>query len=230
MGRAQDAVNKRRSKDIATLPGPPKPEYPYWLRDNNSIIGTTWLVLGPTFCGVRAIARVPYMPGLQHGVRYRVIPEWMIRHFALTVPEEASLQSIYEGIKSEMLSHGADPLAVQWLGELSPFTEKEMRIMADKLKTKGAAAPKKEAAKKEGGGRKGNPEALAKARAARAEAGPDTRKITVLKKENPYREGSNRAASFAALKGAKTVEDYKNAGGAVKYISRWESEGIISLK
>jgi hypothetical protein len=79
-------------------------------------------------------------------------------------------------------------------------------------------------------GRKGNAEALAKARAARAEnAGPDTRKIKILNKENPYRENSGRAAAFNALKGAKTVEDYKSAGGKTKYLSRWAEEGRISL-
>ncbi len=97
-----------------------------------------------------------------------------------------------------------------------------------KLETKGEApAAAKTPAK--GGGRKGNPEALAKARAAREDAGPDTRKIKILNKENPYREGSNRAASFDALKGAKTAQDYKDAGGKAKYLSRWAAEGIIEL-
>ena len=39
-----------------------------------------------------------------------------------------------------------------------------------------------------------------------------------------------RWAKVVKESGAKTVDDYKSAGGKVKYISRWESEGIISLK
>ena len=97
--------------------------------------------------------------------------------------------------------------------------------MAEKLAKKGAAPKAEKAASKS----KGNPDALKKAREARAEAGPDVRKITITNKENPYREGSNRAASFNALKGAKTVEDYKTAGGKTKYLSRWVDEGRITL-
>ena len=99
--------------------------------------------------------------------------------------------------------------------------------MATKLKTKGAeAAPAKTPAKG-----KGNPEALAKAREARSadSAESDKRKIKIVNKENPFREGSNRAASFDALKGAKTVGDYKEAGGKTKYLSKLVESGHIEL-
>lgn len=141
-------------------------------------------------------------------------------------------------LKLKALKFGATPDAIRLFRKVVDLTKQEEAIMADaKLKSKAAKAKeaKPKATKPVGGGgkaaatkpRRGNPEALAKARAARAEAGPDVRKITILKKENPYREGSNRAKSWDALKGAKTVEDYKNAGGAVKYIGRWISEGRI---
>jgi hypothetical protein len=147
-----------------------------------------------------------------------------------------------KALRALALRDGATPEAIRHLDGVSPFTSREVEDMASKLSKKTEAAPAAaaekpakapktpKADKAEGSGRKGNPEALAKARAARAEAGPDTRKLTILKKENPYREGSNRAASFDALKGAKTVEDYKTAGGKVKYITRWIEEELISVK
>lgn len=142
-------------------------------------------------------------------------------------------------LHNRALEGGATPDAIRLLKTVVKITakeEKEMAAKAASAKNKVAKKPKDDAAAPVGGGGKaagkkgGNAEALAKARAARAEnAGPDTRKIKLVNKENPYRENSNRASSFNALKGAKTVEDYKTAGGKVKYLSRWESEGRISL-
>ena len=134
-----------------------------------------------------------------------------------------------QAIRVTALQQGASPEAVRLLHADQAFTKEEVNTMAEKLKKqadKKKAAPKKADTPKKG---KGNPEALKKAREAAKDKGPDVRKITVLVKENPYREGSGRAASWDALKGAKTVEDYKNNGGKIKYISRWESEGRIKL-
>lgn len=138
---------------------------------------------------------------------------------------------------------GATPEAIRLLDGVVPFTQKDVEDMAGKLSKKTEAAPKAAAEKApkaakgkaaetgaEAPKKKGNPEALAKARAARAEAGPDVRKISIVNKTNPYREGSNRAASYDALKGAKTVDDYVTAGGKKKYISRWVEEGHITVK
>lgn len=58
---------------------------------------------------------------------------------------------------------------------------------------------------------------------------PDTRKIKVLNKECPYREDSGRAESFNIMLKSKTVQDYVDAGGKIKYIPRWEAAKIISL-
>lgn len=137
---------------------------------------------------------------------------------------------VHSELKTLLLEYGGSPEAVLLLHGLAPFTDKEMNTMAKaatatKVAKKTDAAPKAEKVKG-----KGNTEALAKARAAKAEAGPDTRKLTITNKENPYREGSNRAASFDALKGAKTVQDYLDAGGKGKYISRWVEEDRISVK
>lgn len=136
-------------------------------------------------------------------------------------------------IRAQALDGGATPEAIKLLGAIKPFTEEEIEVMTAKLAKKKDPAPKadKKADKKATEAKakpKGNPEALKKAREAR-EAGPDTRKITVVEKKNPYREGSNRAASWDALKGAKTAQDYKDAGGKAKYLSRWAEEGLIKL-
>ena len=141
---------------------------------------------------------------------------------------------------SALRNNGATPDAIRLMKMVMKITKAEEADMAAKDKL-----AKKTTAKKNttadaggepvgGGGKvatksKGNPEALKKAREAKAAAGPDNRKIKIVNKENPYRAESNRASSFDALKGAKTVEDYVAAGGKTKYLSRWESEGRITL-
>lgn len=115
------------------------PSLPYLLRDPNQIAGGLWLVCSTTFCGVVAVSRRVFMPGVNMAVTKRVIMDWELPRF-VPVPwtEETSLQSFLAGIKSEAVAHGADAEAVYLLGELSPFEPKEMNIMANKLKTKGA--------------------------------------------------------------------------------------------
>lgn len=140
-----------------------------------------------------------------------------------------------QAMRTLAMQKGATPEAIRLLHADQAFTKQEVSTMADKKAEKlskkgaGAAKPAKAAKAAEAPKKKGNPEALKKAREAAADRGPDVRKITIVAKENPYREGSGRAASWDSLKGAKTVEDYKNAGGKVKYINRWESEGKIKL-
>jgi hypothetical protein len=143
-----------------------------------------------------------------------------------------------QNMRRNALEHGATPEAIRLLHGIQPFTQREMDDMTNKLSKKASGGGKKADAAAKGngkktdakatGGKKGNAEALKKAREAKN--APDTRVITVKKKENPYREGSNRAASFAALKTGQTVDEYKKAGGKVKYISRWAADGTISLK
>lgn len=215
---------------------------PFLMNDITSMVGNRWLVLERTVGGWLAVrASVGMESYLTHDIIYdkhcsrqssraRRFHPWEHNVNQIT-GEQRSFDDHLRAYRLMALQQGATAEAIRLLHQhYQPFTEKEAADMADKL-TKKTDAPKKgadkPAAEKKGG--KGNPEALKKAREAAAEKGPDVRKITILKKENPYREGSGRAASFDALKGAKTVEDYKNAGGKVKYISRWESEGIIKL-
>lgn len=201
------------------------PAIPYLVRDPNQLAGGHWLVCAPTFCGVVAVARCVYMPGVEMAVRKRVIMEWELPRFTV-VPwsEETTLQSFLLGIKREAVEHGAQAEAVQLLGELSPFDDKEMIIMAEKLAKKGAAKPaaKKEAASKPA-------KAAAPKKEAAADAGPDKRKILVLKKPHGAREGTKRADLLDTIYKAKTVQDAVDAGVAKNDVAWAAREGYISV-
>lgn len=90
-----------------------------------------------------------------------------------------------------------------------------------------AATPRGNAMAKDA--KKGNPEALKKAQEAMEgkRAIERTKKIKVLKKEMPHREGSKAETSFKALLKAKTVGDYQEAGGDPGYL-RWYVEHDIA--
>lgn len=191
----------------------------YVVRDPYSLVRGDylgkWLVVGPTFCGVRAIGRQVHVDGVTPGVVHRVIGDAHKRHYPDV--ENIACQSFLKGIKDEMLAHGATELAVQWAMELEPtlFSEKETKIMAEKLQKKGAPATKKAAAPAKKGG-KGNPEALEKARAAQAskkqEQLADKRKIVLTDKgKEKIKKGgeSSAVANLIALRDGKTV------GGAI---------------
>lgn len=57
----------------------------------------------------------------------------------------------------------------------------------------------------------------------------DKAKIKILIKENPHREGSNRAAAFDAVKGCKTMGDYYATEQKTKYIQAWIDSGHIEV-
>lgn len=134
--------------------------------------------------------------------------------------------------------HGATLEAIQLLGVLTPLTKEDETTMAQaKLsKASGDKAGLKDAAKKAPvGGAKakgaGNTAALTAAREQKASAN-DAKKIKVLKKENPYREGTKAAATYELLRGCATVADAKAKAtsdhdlGYIRYASR---DGHISL-
>lgn len=143
-------------------------------------------------------------------------------------------------LRSKALESGATPDAIRLLSRATkPFTAKEEKDMAQKLATKNApkagnAKALKAAAAKtpvgKGGGRKGNADALARAREAKkAATGPDTRKITVLKKPHGAREGTTRCTILDTVYKAKTVQAAVEAGikaGDVAWAAR---EGYIRL-
>jgi len=57
----------------------------------------------------------------------------------------------------------------------------------------------------------------------------DERKIKLLSKENPHREGTGRYNAFEAVRTSKTVADYAATGNKPKYLAAWEGAGLISL-
>lgn len=63
----------------------------------------------------------------------------------------------------------------------------------------------------------------------KASSEPDKRKITLLVKENPKREGTKAAKKWDLYKGCKTVQDYLDAGGALKTISYDQKKNLIKV-
>lgn len=213
---------KRKESEHTAIPkGWPTP--PFIMRDRTSVIGTYFVVAERTVNGWRALgsanAVYPYLTDYtmedrhcsrQAGAR-RFYP-W--EHNVDIDGAQRSFKQHLEAFKLFALRDGATPEAIRLLDIHEPLSSEEVNIMATKKAEK--EAPKKTPATK----------ADKPAKAAKA---ADTRKITVVEKENPYRAESKRALSWNALKGAKTVADYVANGGAAKYISRWESEGRIKL-
>lgn len=200
---------KRKAKAPETVEG----FAPYVVRDPTSFTGIRWAIVRETSLGVCAVAVVPFMPGVSMAVQDRVIPSWALQNYS-TVTEEGSLQSLLSDIRRAALAHGATPLAVEWLGTLSPFSEEELNTMAEKLKTKGAAKPAKPAAAKaeKGAGKgKGNPAALEKAREAaagkRAETAGLPIKLLVKSKDSGLRGGRLAKLQAIETEKPKTVGD-----------------------
>jgi hypothetical protein len=74
-------------------------------------------------------------------------------------------------------------------------------------------------------------EAKAKAAKAKREAvSNDATRITIVNKAYVFgRDGSARQACWQACLRSKTVGEYLSAGGAKKYLPRWEQAGAIRL-
>lgn len=149
-------------------------------------------------------------------------------------------------LRSRALEGGATPDAIRLLSKATgAFTKKEENMMAEKLKAKSAAKPDtkglKSAAKaapvakgaaKAAPKKRGNPEALQRAREAR-QNGPDTRKITALKKVKDIvaRDGTYRQRMLQDLLSSKTVQEFREkdsaySAGDLRYA---QDAGYISL-
>ena len=92
----------------------------------------------------------------------------------------------------------------------------------------------KEAVEKEGKAKKAAKPALKVVKGEKAErvVKEDTRKITVLSKENPYREGTKAAATFDLIKKSKTVAAFKAGltdAHSAGYLNYAERDGFISV-
>lgn len=63
----------------------------------------------------------------------------------------------------------------------------------------------------------------------KAERGPDNRKLKLLVKENPKREGSTSYDRFEFYRGAKTVQAFLDAGGTLADVKHDEAKGYIEV-
>jgi DNA-binding protein HU-beta len=187
-------------------------------------------MLAPTFEGTLSVQRWPNVSGML-GVRDRIIASHQMKHYSL---EDIPLQSALEELKPQMLAEGATNEAVRLVSEFIEFTTEELRIMAEKLKTK--AAPKKAAAKA--------PAKKAETKTPAKKAGDTTKareaaegkraelyakKIKVLNKDHGAREGSNRANMLNIVLKAKTVGEAIEGGATMVDVRFAESKGFISL-
>lgn len=224
-------ARKKETNHTAIPKGWPTP--PFIMRDRTSVIGTVFVVAERTVNGWRAIgsanAVYTYLTDFTMEDRH-CSREAGARRF---YPWEHNINQIdgaprsfkqhLAAFKLFALRDGATPEAIRLLDIHEPLTEEEVSIMAAKKAEKDAPkTPAKSTAAKA-------PKAAKEPKAPKEPKAADTRKITIVEKDNPYRAESKRAMSWNALKGAKTVADYVANGGAVKYISRWESEGRIKL-
>lgn len=155
---------------------------------------------------------------------------------------EADPVKLAQMLKIGALRDGATPEAIRLLRLYEPISSNEELVMAEKLKAKGgktadkaglsAAAKSTPVAgkKTEGTKPRGNPEALAKARAAKAEnQGPDKRKLTVLKKDHGARAGTKRADLLDTIYKAKTAQDALDKGVSRSDLSWAAREEYIRL-
>lgn len=207
-------------------PAPPATAFePHAVRDPASLLGGRFgrlVVLARTFCGYRAVYRRPNVDS-QVGVLDRVIFDWQFPLYPKINHEEISLQSILNELKEDMLAHGASPEAVMLVGGHSPFNEEELKVMATKLAAK--SGTQKPAAKKAAAPAKPKAE-----RKAKESAGPDERKITVLKKEHGARAGTQRATMLDAIYKSKTVDEAVKNGATSGDVAWAARSGYISLK
>lgn len=203
------------------------------MTDGGSIMHSHKLLVAETFMGYMLLETVLVVRDVTLGVQARAIHKDRVgpdKQFKPLPAEEQkfSLQSILTRFREECVKNGGTPEAVHLLNPILRFDDKEIAIMADKLTKKPAA---KAAPKTEGAKPKGNPDALAKAREAKAaaSAGPDKRKISVVKKPHGAREGTSRAALLDNIYKAKTVQDAVDAGVKKSDVSWAAREGYIAL-
>lgn len=118
---------------------------------------------------------------------------------------------VLAAMKDKALQTGATLEAIQLLKGLVPLSKDEEDTMAQAGTKLSRKAQKEEAAPepKAKSGRKGNPEALAKARAARGSDEAKNKPYKVLAKENPAREGSWTYAMLEHILGASDTDGAK---------------------
>lgn len=135
------------------------------------------------------------------------------------------------GIKAAITTNGDE---VKWDAgthyqglQLSEPTARDLAVIKKRI----AYEETVEQAKPE---RKGNPEALQRAAEVRRSviSKNDGDKLKLLKKQNPYAEGSNRAKIFDALKASATVGEFckKCPFSAPRgHLKRMQGEGLVEV-
>lgn len=210
---------------------------PYLLADRAEYYNRMPIVAAAeTFCGVLGVYAQTFMPGVSEAV--------VVRPCLIDIDDSkrysrhlGDLQENILRLKKLMLEYGGSPEAVRLINDLAPFTKKELNIMADKLSKKGAKpAAKKEAATPKGTGRKGNPEALEKAREARAgkraELQADKRKLALTdkgKEKIKKNAESGAAQNLIAMRDAKTVGAFITNGGSMADIRYAEKSETVTV-
>lgn len=209
---------------------------PYLVRDCAMFVQAPIIAAAPTFCGVIGVHRQVFMPGLQLAVVDRALLTELDKNGRFTAWTDSSLQDVISGIKPLMLEHGATPEAIRLVGEISPFSKKELSTMAEKLaKGKGAAKAEPKTKPVAGGGKaaKGNADALAAARDAKKQAAAtDKRKVTLTEKGKERAKSGKETGAVAnllILQKAKTVADAIAAGLAMSDLNYAEKSGTLEI-
>jgi hypothetical protein len=229
-----------------------KPRYKtFRLRDRTGTLAEDILVVGESFHAYRVVYKE------RHCLQWRVADGTIVlahvaENFEASMKENSIyykqstspelLAQLFTSLRDIAVKEGATPEAIRLLSEATgAFTKKEENEMAEKLKAKASAAKPdkdglKSAANKTPVGkatapkRKGNPEALAKARAAR-QTGPDTRKIkaNIKVKDIAARPGTARYKMLTDLLGSKTVQEFRDKGYSSGDLNYATGANIVSV-
>jgi hypothetical protein len=229
-------------------------EFPFSLEDRTGCLTYPIIAIEETFHAVRVVHMVvhPERKVCDHSIlRVNIAPDMESSNRTDTVyyvppVSENPLQTHLTALRRNALEYGATPEAIRLLGSVEPWTKKEEATLAEKLKAKGKATPNKDAlkeaatttpvAKKNTAAaepkKRGNPEALRKAREARS-SGPDTRKIKALikSKDIAARAGTFRHQMITDALASKTVAEFREKNpkydaGCVRFLTE---NNIVSL-
>lgn len=240
------------AKKTPKLSGPnPKPaeppKVPFPVSDKGAFIQKSFvacnIVSVPTFeCVAYSIAydriEVVNIPVSEMGADHETHSRYYANGFHVDGGPAQLAKTHLGWLRSKALESGATPDAIRLLSAVTgKFTEKEMKNMAEKLKSK-TTAPKKADAKAlktaakstpVGGAKKrGNADALKKARESK---GPDTRKIKALVKAKDLkaREGTSRRKMLEDLLTSKTVQEFREKGYSAGDLNYAIGADIISV-
>lgn len=222
------AKRKTAKKPLETPPWWPEGFVPCVASDPASVTGGRFarvFMLAPTFDGTLAVQRHPNMPGAI-GIRERVIPNAQMKLYTLISDEESALQSHLADLKNQMLAEGASREAVRLVGEYLPFSQKELRIMAEKLQTKKAAG-RKAPAKKPAAASTGE-----KGTGGRKHSLDEAAAITLTEKgEEKLKKNASTGATenLKIMKKAKTIGKALKAGLAPGDVTYAQRTGTIEI-